>query len=202
MKRLVVVTALMAEAVPVVDHFRMRKLAKQPEFHHYQADLEPGRWQLELLVCGMGAAPTRRAICGFLEQVGSSTGSRWLNLGIAGARDFEIGQLVWARTIGGRAVGVPAGIAVSDSAEVVSLAKPGLAYRPGVLFDMEAESCLDTLEENSLQFAPQHLFCAKVISDNPARGVQQINRQWVMETIRKQTKTLDSYIHNIISTIE
>ena len=202
MRRLVVVTALMAEAVPVFDYYRMRKLAKHPDYHHYRADLELGRRQLDLLVCGMGAARTRLAIRSYLEQLGANAGSRWLNLGIAGARDFEIGRLIWARRVGGRSIGLPPGIADEPTAEVVSLAQPGRAYLSGRLFDMEAESCLLAIEENSFQFVPQHLFCAKVISDNPARGVQQISKPWVTKIIRRQIKLLDRHINHIISSIE
>ena len=202
MKQLVVVTALMAEAVPLVDFYRMDKLIKNADYHHYRVERDPGQLQLDLLVCGLGADRAQRAILAYLKQPGLARQSCWLNLGIAGARDHEIGELVWAHHVGGRPVAVPTGVEKTSTAEVVSLAEPGLAYRAGVLFDMEAETCLQTLSENLYQFSPEQLFCAKVISDNPARGLQQISKQWVTKIIRKQIESLDRHIHNIISTIE
>lgn len=202
MKQLVILTALMAEAVPVVDFYRMSKLGKCPEFHHYRAELDSGQVQVDLLVCGIGAVRTRDAISRYLAQARSGVPDRWLNLGIAGALEFGIGQVVWGRTVGSQSIGLPGGVDTSDIAEVVSVVQPEQAYRAGTLFDMEAESCLAAIEENSLQFVPQHLFCAKVISDNPARDTHQISKQWVTELIRKQIESLDSYILNIISSIE
>lgn len=202
MKKLVIVTALMAEAVPVIDFYRLRKQDKQPGYQQFSADLSPGRVQLDLLVCGIGHQRTRDGLAAYLQRYPSSASSLWLNLGIAGTCEIDIGQLVWARSINGQPIGLPAGVALKDTAEIESLAEPSQAYRPGVMFDMEADSCLQTLRENLPEFAPAGLFCAKVISDSPARDPQQISRQWVTETIRRQIKSLDRYFHIIIDSLE
>jgi nucleoside phosphorylase len=194
MSKLIIVTALMSEAVPLIDYYRM---LKQPGRAHYQLFRSK---QLELLVCGVGAERMRRGMRAYLEHEANISRSIWLNLGIAGGYDQDIGQLVWADCVGNTRISLPAGINNVPTITVCSQLSPSRNYRAGVLLDMEADSWLHSIAENPIEFEPERLFCAKVVSDNRCNNGHIIDKKWVCDIMRQQIKELDYQINILINT--
>ena len=170
----------------------LRKQAKQPGVHLFR-----GR-DMDLLVCGIGAERMYDGIHRYFHTADSRDFPYCLNFGIAGTRLHPIGELVWANRIGDRQIGLPDFVTGSRPLRVRSLDQPSTQYQSDVLFDMEAEAWLESISENIQQFQPEHLFCAKVISDNPSSGIQGIDKKRVEVLVRSNIRPLGTALENII----
>ena len=197
MSRLLITTALMAEAIPIVDFYRMEKQLKQQHYHLYRTSCDAGL-AIDLVVCGMGAKKMKQGFESYLATDSISQPHNWLNFGIAGALSLPIGKLIWANNIAQTSIAVPQGIENDSPITVQSVNKPCADYRPGVLFDMEAQTWLQCIRENAIQFAPEHLFCAKVVSDNSSQYAHKIDKHWVSQAVRNSINELNKNIINII----
>jgi len=194
MNRLLIATALMSEAVPLIDFYKMKKQPKQAHFHLYQAEFGSDRAKIELLVCGMGADNMRKGLSAYFTAFDNNGKTKHLNLGIAGALCEPVGKLLWAESIADTRIGLPKDIRNSSPYTVRSLPEASYHYQPGVLFDMEAESWLQCIAENTQQFAPDDLFCAKVVSDNQNENGHKIDPHWVRNIVRQNIEELDEHI--------
>ena len=194
MSRCVILTALMAEAVPIINFYRLQKQPLQAGTQLFCSD------RVDLIVCGLGGERMASGIKAYLSVTHAMPRIRWLNLGTAGTLEHAVGDLVWARSIGGVKIGQPGGENRDRPMDVISLNKPSTDYVPGVLFDMEAQACIDSLLENVIEFEPAHLFCAKVVSDNQLDPVLKKDKHQLMSLMQQHQKTLANTIVNIINT--
>jgi len=197
MSRLLIVTALMSEAVALIDFYRMQKQPKQAFFHLYQTALPENIAQIDLLICGVGAKNMYRGLKSYLDVVNQSEPTLYLNLGIAGALNEPHGTLLWANSIAATDIALPEG-AHNLAYSVHSLDKQGKNYQAGVLFDMEAEAWLRCIAENTQQFTPGALFCAKVVSDSQVENTHKIDKHWVRNIVHQNIFELDVFINNIL----
>ncbi len=200
MSRLLIATALMSEAVPLIDFYRMKKQPKQAHFHLYQTAFGSDRVDIQLLVCGMGAENMQRGLSAYFTAFDNNGRTKHLNLGIAGALCEPVGKLLWAESILDTRIGLPKGVCNSAPYTVQSLPEASYHYRPGVLFDMEAESWLQCIAKNTQQFAPDDLFCAKVVSDNQNENGHKIDSHWVRNTVHRNILELEKQINKLINT--
>ena len=184
----------MAEAVPLINAYRMQKQTLQLGVHLFYSD------KVDLLVCGMGRFRMATGIRAYLSSKTPAIGTRWLNIGTAGALDHAPGDLVWARSIGGIDIGLPLSGVQYIPMDVVSLSEPSTSYVSGVLFDMEAQACVETLSENMIEFEPAHLFCAKVVSDNQLDPVFKKGKHEVTSLVQPHQKYLKTIIDKVINT--
>lgn len=205
MKRLLIVTALMSEAIPLIDFYRMKKQGKLPFFHWFKKEWTEspccGLKGVDLLVCGMGGDKMYRGLKAYLTTLETVEDIIYLNFGIAGTSCNPIGALLWADSIGDVVIGVPDGVHNTPSLTVCSLIEPSLNYQAGVLFDMEAEAWLHCIADNTIQFAPRDLFCAKVVSDNRRDNMHKIDKGWVSDIVRQNMPELDKGINKLIKTL-
>lgn len=197
MTRLAIVTALMAEAVPLIDFYRMKKQVKQKNLHLFKTS-SSGSLQIDLLVCGMGAKKMNQGLKAYRATLDSVDGNIWLNIGIAGTLSHPIGELVWANLVADVPISLPGGVQNSPLISVRSLSEPSTDYQAETLFDMEAEAWLRWIAENTIQFAPERLFCAKVVSDNSGLYPHNIDKRWATYIVRKNINKLSYSINKII----
>ncbi len=198
MPHLTIITALKSEAVPLIDHYRLAKQTGQQGFHLYQSDT------LDLIVCGIGARRVKKALNAYHQSAGDDLPKRWLNIGSAGTLDLPIGSLVWVNTVAGQVIGFPDDMPSGPSIDVVSLSAPSDQYLAKVLFDMEAQQCLESITQFSREYVSEDFFCAKVISDNQYENsvFPSINfdKSWLISLIRQKIDLLDKEIYKLIKT--
>lgn len=192
--RLVILTALMAEAVPMINFYRLQKKRLQAGVQLFCSD------RVDLIVSGMGAKRMKAGIIAYIREKPPVPGTRWLNLGTAGALDCAVGDLIWARSIAEIEIAQPEEEQRRAPMNVISLNKPGVAYVQGALFDMEAQACIDTLSENVIEFEPAHLFCAKVVSDNQLDPMLKKDKHQVMSMMQQNQKALSEKINKLVNT--
>jgi len=202
MNRLLIVTALMSEAVPLIDFYRMQKQPKRKHYHLYTAASEHATLRLELLVGGLGAENMRKGLAAYFNHCNSYDKNIYLNIGIAGALHVPVGRLLWAGSVADTCINIPQGVRQTAVYAVHSLPVASTQYLPGVLFDMEAESWLKSISENSHPFAPTELFCAKVVSDNQRQHGHKIDKIWVTDCVRQNIVELDESINKLIKSLK
>ena len=81
---LIWVTALHCEAKPVIDNYRLRKSPRERAFEVYLGD------GMACIVSGSGKLASAAA-CAWLAAAHGDTPLAWINLGIAGAAEHDIG---------------------------------------------------------------------------------------------------------------
>ena len=85
--------ALHCEAKPLIDHYQLQKSNRHRGFDLYQ------RPDISCIVSGVGALRMAAATAWTAAIVGKDETRCWINLGIAGHRELEVGSLVLANHI-------------------------------------------------------------------------------------------------------
>lgn len=194
------VTALAAEARPIVSHWRLTA-AGDGHLTRFEGD------GLELVVSGIGSAAAAAAV-GYLAGRGEARGPGldgqdrhrqaigWINVGIAGHRDHELGSAWLAAKVveqsSGRAWYPPLTIqAPCPGAVVRTVAKVERALVEDGLYEMEAAGFYST----ATRFATAELVqVLKVVSDNRLTPPERLTRQSVGELIEGAIPALESLI--------
>ncbi len=165
------VVALMVEAKPFIDQF---KLTPQPE--HRVFKIYSNR-NVSLIISGIGRTNAAAAVAYLGAQFSSANVSLWINFGIAGHRSQSIGELVIAHKILEKASGhafyplvYPVGL---TSTELVTVDVPETGYANESAFDMEASGFAAVASKfTSLEFIQS----VKVISDNAKSGIAAVSK--------------------------
>lgn len=187
------VAALPSEAKPLVEFFGLRLADSGSPFRVY------GGNGLTLIVSGVGRAASAAATAYAFARAGEPRGRAWINVGIAGHRDAEIGSC-WLAT----KIREPSsdrswypGLAFSagiPGAEVVTVDRPEGLFERAALYDMEASAFFATAS----RFSPVELIQVfKVVSDNrdqPARGLDAAK---VSRLIAERTEELAGLVRRI-----
>jgi adenosylhomocysteine nucleosidase len=155
------VTALHCEAKPVIDYYRLKKSPQLHAFEVYRGE------DMTCIVSGTGKLASAAA-CAWLAAVETANSPAWINLGIAGAAEHDIGRAFVLDKIVDDDTGqsyfpapvVPTGLPASAC---LTLSKPGYDYHEDSLFDMEASGYISS----ALRFSSAELVQSiKIVSDN------------------------------------
>lgn len=181
------VVALVAESRPLVHHFGLREERTARGFRVYHGD------DMRLTVSGIGktAAAAGTAYLGALA--GGGQHEAWLNVGIAGHAELEIGEAVHALRITDVATGrnwYPPQILdlPGRGLHVLTVDRAESAYADDAVYDMEAAAFYAT----ALRFSVGELVqCVKVVSDNRAAPPDSTTRQRVSELMQSQLPAIE-----------
>lgn len=161
------VVAMGCEAAPLLRGLSLKSLPVEGGFRAWCDDTR----ETFLLQAGIGRVNAAAGVVALQELSGHPPCSAWLNVGIAGHADEEIGRLLMAESVheesGGwvRYPALPAGLAMG-TAPLLTLDRPRNDYRPGFLHDMEGSAFMAT----ALRYSSMELVhCLKVVSDNRAQ---------------------------------
>lgn len=189
MSTLCIITALPAEAAPLVAH---RSLCWQRAggFHYAEND------GIALIVGGIGKLAASVSLARFCQWRGDVRAI--INIGIGGC-DRPVGTAVLAHTIEDAGSGwrfhpqMPPARALPtlDSATVVTVDRPAGDYREDAVFDMEAAGVAAAARAF---VGAQALHCLKVISDGPDAPMEAIDKARVERLIGDRLTQLDALI--------
>ena len=131
-----IVTALPCEAKPLIKHFRLNGHAPRHGFRIYE------NAQLRQIISGLGKLPCAAA-CAYLQALFAEQDAAWLNLGIAGHAELEVGSAVLASKISEensemRYYPPTLNQCSLPRIEVISLDQAVNDYHPQAAYDMEA----------------------------------------------------------------
>lgn len=188
---LIWICALHCEAKPVIDYYRLRKVAGET-FDVYRGD------DMLCVVSGIGKVASAAACAWIAASCGAVSAPAWINLGIAGAAEHDIGAAFLLNQVidadsGKRYYPVPVASAQFPGSACLTRGSPDFEYREDFLSDMEASGFMQA----ALYFSTAELVqSVKIVSDNRRRQCAG-NRQQVsdlvqghIEQIARQGETL------------
>jgi adenosylhomocysteine nucleosidase len=193
--KLNLVVAHALEAKPLIEFFTLtQQLTAQP-FPIYR-----NQRGLHLIVAGMGrqAAATATAYLGQSQADISGTVAGWLNVGIAGHQQLDIGEGVLAHKIIEKETAecfYPTQLFSGfTSSEVITVDEPELEYPENAAYEMEASGFYASV----LRFVSAELAQVyKIISDNPLNPVKNIDASFVRESINGQCEQIQQLLSGL-----
>lgn len=183
-----IVTALMAEARPIIDRLGLRAAPQSP-FRTFVGE------EIELVVSGIGASAAATAV-GYAAG-GSGRGSdAWLNVGIAGHRDAEPSLAGLAHkvvdTSSGRRWYPPAAFdPPCPGFEVRTVSEVERVFEDDALYDMEAAGFYAA----AIRFATSELVqVLKVVSDNRQQAPERLTARSVAALVESRLPEIESLL--------
>jgi len=168
------VVALQSEAQPLVRRFGLSACDRTEPFRLYQGDWQGG--EVTLVVSGIGRVASAAASAYLFGRAGQPRERPWINIGIAGHREEEVGRAYLAHKIS-----EPASASswyprlVFDppvpTAEVITVDTPEETFAEPALYDMEAAGFFATASRFS---RVELIHVLKVISDTRESPVERL----------------------------
>lgn len=181
------VTALECEARPLIERFDLKRIAEVEPYRIYRGE------RATLVVSGIGKMAAASAV-GFWNALnGAPQFSAWLNVGVAGHRDMEVGSGALAHKITDRASGrswYPPRVFAAPCATMAVITVDGVErdFDAPALYEMEASGFYSA----ATRFTSAELAqCFKVVSDNRAGGTEKITADSISEAIGKNLEAIE-----------
>ena len=189
---LIWVTALHCEAKPVIDLYRLKKSHDDNAFDYYRGD------DMACIVSGTGKVASAAACAWIGSRNRQAASIAWINLGIAGAAEHDIGALFSLDQVidgddGHRYYPAPATTAELDGNACMTLSQPSEDYHEDYLFDMEASGFM----YSSLRFSSaESIKSIKIVSDNRKFKIGK-NRQQVSDLVQQHITLIDQQAQSL-----
>ncbi len=188
-----VVVALKPEASPLIDHFNLKMVGGSP-FKHYQGD------NINLVICGLGS-DLAAAACGYLYGLQKQAPAGWLNVGIGGHADLELGTLIMGSSVVDLRANIEIplrqnGLPELQASKITSHFQVSPRYPENTVCDMEAAGFVAACRTLS---GPRGIAVLKVISDNLKHPVEEITPTLAAELISDKLLEIASVIQALIN---
>jgi len=187
------VVALPAEAKPIASRMELERIQPDRGFPLYRRRL------ISLVVSGPGKANAAAATAFLYAMGGCPRDALWVNIGIAGHAERQVGETLLAHKITDAGSGRSwRPILMADNPlpadALVTLDQPDLSYRHPGMVDMEASGFYPT----ACRFSAVHrVQVFKIISDNrdnSARGLRAKQVRRLMEKSLDEVETLIAHL--------
>lgn len=185
-----VVTALHAEARPLLEHFGLEGSDAAAPFRTYRSS------EMLLVVSGVGRVACAAATAYAFAHAGEPRDRPWINVGIAGHRTWPVGACRLARKISEASSdrtwypslvfdpGIP-------TADVVTVDRPESRFEGHALYDMEASAFFAVAS----RVAPVELIqVLKVVSDNRSEPAEGLKPADLSRLVRNRIEEIASLI--------
>jgi len=185
------VCALPSEARPLLEHYRLAQVNEKPFRVFANAALS-----LRLVVSGIGVEACATAV-GFCAGLQTNRPSDiWVNIGVAGHRDLDIGSVALGARIqrDGASKNWYPGFLFDTHipvSEVVSFNEPVQDYPAGTLCDMEAAGFMAAASRVGNTDLIQ---VCKIVSDNASNSLANINREFVTRLVQQQIPAIETLL--------
>ena len=175
-----IVTALAAEARPLCDHFRLKRIQNFSDFR----EIYVGEGMM-LAISGIGKAASAATVGYLFGRYPSEGPAVWMNIGIAGHGSMQLGEAFIAHSITEMATDrtwYPPRVVDYNisSSHLVTVDQPEENYENQTAYDMEASGFYATACRASTSELVQ---CCKVVSDNSESALTRINEAMVTDLI-------------------
>lgn len=185
------VVALAVESRPLIEHFRLSEDRSAVGFRIFRKD------DMRLIVTGRGrvscAAGVAALACREAGGSRASTARAWLNVGIAGHADLDIGVGVHALSVVEAATQhrwYPVQVAplAGRGEALCTVDVPETGYPGPYVYDMEASAFCGT----AARFATSELIQVyKIISDNRETGVESVEKHGVRDLMTRHLPAIE-----------
>ena len=191
---LIWVSALHCEARPVIEYYRLKKSHQDRAFEIYRGD------DMVCVISGIGKLASAAASAWIAARYQHEASLAWINLGVAGAAQHDIGTIFQLNKIvdadsGQSYYPAPTSTPKLAGNTCLTLSQPGYDYRDDCLFDMEASGFICS----ALRFSSAELIRSlKIVSDNRREQTGR-NRQQVSDLIRQHIESIDHQARDLIA---
>lgn len=191
------VVALQAEATPIINQWRLRKLSNWQPFPVFESN--QSGVITRLIISGIGrtnsAAATAWLASRTLQEINSRPRPQvWLNAGIAGNQENEVGTLLAGHKITEKTTGEtwfpPQVRSPLSSSDILTTDHVVTEYTPGTLHEMEASGFYKTAQRFSFSELVQ---CVKIVSDNKLSSVTKIDAKFATRLVADNLNILTEY---------
>lgn len=204
--KLNLVIALIAEAKPLIVALNLKKMLSITEFPVYANKLQ----NIHLIISGIGTVKSAAATSFLHSITGRNRHGYYLNVGIAGSREFDLGEIVlshkiidqsskqaWYPTLPSFLRKQRKQIKKKISKGMLTTAlQPTFDYPEQGLVDMEASGFFIIARQLVTQ---EHVQIIKLISDNPQKSYQEITADLVNNLIINQLPTILWFIEECLN---
>lgn len=195
---LYIVCALDAEARPLINHFKLKRLPQHSAWPVYQ-----NPQGVRLIVSGMGKSHSAAACAYLFASTGGETGHGiLLNIGLCGHAEHERGHLLMADKVIDYHSGqswYPALVIRPQCGytHLFSFEQPQTSYPAAGMIDMEASGFYSSaIRLTSAELA----HCIKVVSDNKRQSSSDLNPALASELISRQMPSIIEIIQQLEKT--
>jgi len=194
-----IVTALHAEAQPIIENYHLKKSCEVSAFEYFCGDA------LELIVCGVGKVRAAAATSFILKDRAHDGRLLALNIGVCGAKkDYPIGSLFLCNKLTDYSAGrsfYPDILFKHNLREAAlhTFDRPLCGEPPGEaieLADMEGSAFFQAA---SLFLGPHQIFSLKAVSDH--FEISEIEIALVTELIRQRLPEIEEVMQNALSAL-
>lgn len=185
-----IVTALAAEARPLIERYRLQAFSGVEGFRIFRSDA------VALVVSGPGKANAAAATAFLHATTGGRRNGVWLNVGTAGHARAKVGTVFVAHKIRDRASGAawyPPLVVEPEcpTVEVVTVDRPEETYPEEVLYEMEASGFYATATRFS---TGELVHTLKIVSDNASSPVERLSADLAGELVGGALPVLDGLV--------
>lgn len=188
-----IVCALQSEAKPLITFFDLEFCSHGSPFKIYRNDT------VALIISGVGKIRAAAAVSYLSLFIESEKPPIWLNVGIGGMANAELGSSFLAHKItdGSSKKSSYPSIVIDlpcETAELLTVDAPDDNHQEGVIFDMEASGFFHT----AVLFSHVELVHSyKVISDFDDASIKQVTRSLVGQLIEDKVSEIQTIIQNL-----
>ncbi len=189
------ICAFKSEAQPLVEHYSLKHQGDEGLFNIY-LDKEQ---DISLTICGMGKIAAASAVLYSHTSLPGNANDIWINLGIAGHRDHEVGELLLCDRVEDAGSGqtwypqVLVDTAI-PTASVLTLDRPSDEYS-GSLYDMEASGVFHAAcRISTLEF----IHALKVVSDNEDNPLAGVNKNAVSQMVADRLESIIEFTDSLL----
>ena len=195
---LTLMVALNCEAKPWVDFYRLKKVSDKPFVRYSNTDVS-----VEIVITGIGALAMSTAV-GWVAGRQRLAGRVWLNLGIAGHLNREVGEIVRAHAFidsGDLSKHYSPLVAKwsGDSDALMSVNAPTGSYPDAAMVDMEG---LAFYRSASIFSSAELIESIKVISDNPGNSVENLNASKITQLMQPHVALVNDLSNRLLGLIQ
>ena len=188
-----VVVALSAEARPLAAHLRLERAEKLAPLAVYR------RSDLALIVSGVGKEMAASAVDSLARAVPDEGPSVWLNIGVAGNRDHDIGTAVLASEVHDEERGTTCRLSPPSDlhlpiGEVRTVSQVETQFEDQAVYEMEAAAFCRRASQLT---SPELVQILKIISDNRRTGTLCVSAHQVQGLVESSLPKLDLLISNL-----
>jgi len=190
-----IITALHAEAKPLISHFKLSRVDGSNIFEAYANPTQT----ITLSISGIGKLSSAAAVIHAINIFPSSNIRSWLNIGIAGHKSLDIGTPVIANKIidkGSKQSWFPQIVFKSHlmSLPIMTLDTATDLYPDGFMLDMESAG----FYSSACKVATCELIhCLKIISDNEHTHYRKLDKKKIQSLIEINIEDIVSLVDGL-----
>ena len=185
-----IVVAMEREAKPLINYWKLKK--------NTEKIFSDKKKRINLIVSGIGKKRAEKATMYLAKK--TSNNAFFLNIGIAGHRDYKLGEIVLVSKVTDNKTKYnwyPSLLWETKikTSPLVTIGFPKIKYKPNLLYDMEASGFF----KGARNFVgPEKVQCIKVVSDNKDSSILNISSKKIENWIYSKTTIINKLVNEFL----